>query len=180
VAQSDVLGDSPTSGPGPTAKGDWVDRRVFAGLLACLCAPLFAYDWARPRDAVALGPYLERLALHIVPVWGAVLVFFAWRGHLRSGLLLVLALMLGPLAGTLPLVGAEAVGWPGGWAHGAAGLLAGAAYGWLFARLLSLGRRFMVAARGARSPGQTLGAGPGRDAAEPGAPADAGREPGPS
>ena len=143
-------------------------------------APICAlYAWATPHDARPLGALLQGLVFVTVPVMGAFLIL-AWRGYLRFGLPILLSYLLLVLPGSVPAVGAAGGGWPGGWALGVAGLVVGAVYGWLSMRLLWLNMRVHAAARDARSPGPTAGAGPGRDAAEPGAPADAGREPGSS
>jgi len=144
VDQGDVSGNSPAPLPEPMPELDWRAWRVFVGPIACVCALLVAYDWAQPCDAGSLGPHLDRLVLHIVPVWGALVIFLAWRGHFRPGLLLLLALMLPTLVGMTPEVGAAVAGWPGGWAFGAAGLVAGAACSWLCMRLVWLGRPLIV------------------------------------
>ena len=143
--QGNIPAASPAPGPGPIQEVDWRTWRVVAAIATSVCAPLVAYNWAMPHDAGSLGPDLERLVTHQVPIWGAVLILFAWRGHFRAGLVLVLTLLLAPLAGMVPEAGAEYVGWPGGWGCGVAGFVVGAAYSWLSVWFMWLGRRLIVA-----------------------------------
>jgi hypothetical protein len=137
IVNSDgTLNTSPGSEPGASTDGK--DRKWDArGCLvtAGICAPLYAYFWSRPLEPGTLGPHLERLS-QFVPLWVTVAIIFAWRGHLRSGLLLLLVFLMAPLMGTIPEFVAAAASWPGGWEFGVAGLIAGAAYGWLCPWLL--------------------------------------------
>jgi hypothetical protein len=115
-------------------------------MFALLCT----YQWAMPHDAGSLGSYVERLVFQIFPIYGSLFVVLAWRGQFRSGLLLVLALLLVPLENVVTLVATEFWGWPGGWALGLAGFFVGAATGWLYVRIFERGRQLI--ARQAEAP----------------------------
>jgi hypothetical protein len=127
--------------------------------MACILGALFANIWAMPCEAGSLRWRLEGPIFDLVPFWVAYPVIVAWRGHLRSGLLTILAQWLLPTLMLLaPQVGAEIVGWPGGWALGVAGLVVGAACGWLIMWLFELSDRLNARLEEAAKGNSLLGA----------------------